>query len=429
MKKLFSIPLNWQVLSIWAILLLSFLGQFARLDSPLGRVSLHELLMLPVILAFFWKYRASFQELLKSRLVWLTGAFLLWTTLTTSWNAAALQLPELLTEGFAYLSRLGLYLAFAAALFLWGRSRDFSSRALLEASYIWLLLQALVGIGQFLLFPDSRLLFYLGWDDHLSRAFGTLLDPGFFGLFMVFGALLSFSFALQFKGQKKRLSIFALAFCMSALALSYSRASYVAFVVAVMVLSFLWKQRSVLLLIPLLVLCIVLLPKDGGGEGQNLLRTRSIEAREEVLEYHTQGISTRELIIGRGWYYESALAIHEKALQANNPEKQETSVRRNNAQAVDNVYLHMLFSTGIIGTIFFAAWLCLLLWQLRYYPELLAAWAAVLVHSLFSTALLYSWCLLILASLTLGKSVRSQRVLALRETSAKTSREKRSTAV
>jgi hypothetical protein len=398
MKKRFSFSLHWQSISLLLILGFAFLGQFSRIDTPVGRLSLHEILMLPVVGVSFWQQRGElFHKVKHSRAFQVALLFLLWAGTTTIWNSYALSIPPLFSEGIAYLARLSIYLAFAFTIQLWVSRKVITGRFLRNALLIWLLLQAIVGVAQFLLLPDTRIYFYLGWDDHLSRAFGTLFDPGFFGLLMGAGALLSYIGAVRSNTRTRTIFTCGLAVFLCALALSYSRASYVAFLAGTFMLSVLWKQRKVLLLIPLLVLCLVLLPKDGGGEGQNLLRTRSIEAREEVLEYHSQNITARELLIGRGWYYESALSLHEAALAEKNPQRQSSSQNRNNAQAVDNIYLHFLFSTGIIGTSFFVAWLGIIFWQNRFSPEFLTLWSLVLVHSLLSSALLYSWVMLMLA--------------------------------
>lgn len=401
MKRQFK-PLTWELAGVYVILALALLGQFARLELPVGRVSLHELVLAPFSLFMIWKYRSNLLPTIRKSIVLLMTVFLFWTAATTFFSAQSLQIPALWTEGSAYLTRLMLYLVFGLGMWLWSRAKNFPAERLRTAVVSWLLLQAAIGLGQYLLFPDTRLLFFLGWDDHLSRAFGTLLDPGFFGLFMAWGALMSFVSATHSTGKRRLFWISALSLCIGALALSYSRASYVAFLAGVGVLSWRWKQRSVLLLIPLLVLCLVLLPKDGGGEGQNLLRTRSIEAREEVLVYHSEGLGVNEILFGRGWYYESALALHEQALLEQDPGKQAAVSPRQNAQAVDNVFLHIFFSTGVVGFALYATWQLLLLWKLRTSPELLAILVAVLAHSLFSTALLYSWSMLLLGVLSVS---------------------------
>ncbi|MBU2577563.1 hypothetical protein KKA69_01905, partial [Patescibacteria group bacterium] len=44
---------------------------------------------------------------------------------------------------------------------------------------------AFIAIGQYIFFPDTRILKYLGWDDHYFRAIGSFLDPAFTGIILV----------------------------------------------------------------------------------------------------------------------------------------------------------------------------------------------------------------------------------------------------
>lgn len=58
----------------------------------------------------------------------------------------------------------------------------------------------LFGYIQFFFYPNLRNLYYLGWDEHLVRMFSTLLDPNFFGAFLV----LFFIFLLGLLTKKNR---------------------------------------------------------------------------------------------------------------------------------------------------------------------------------------------------------------------------------
>lgn len=149
-------------------------------------------------------------------------------------------------------------------------------------------------------------------------------------------------------------------------------------------------------------MAILLIPKDGGGEGQKLLRTNSIEARTEVLNYHTQDFKGLDWLIGRGWYYEGSLQIHRQALSEEKTEFTATS----HARAVDNTYLHVLFSSGLPGLILFGTILTTLAWNLRHSPAAEAILGAVIIHSLFSTALLYPWVWLIGGGLVVAEIIR-----------------------
>lgn len=191
------------------------------------------------------------------------------------------------------------------------------------------------------------------------------------------------------------------------IALSFSRASYVAYIVGFLIYAFLRRQRSILLAIPLLILSLVLIPKDGGGEGQKLFRRNSAEARLEVTEIHAQSFRGLDWLIGKGWYYEGALQVHRQALG-----KSDLSLPPSHAQAVDNSYLHVLFSAGLPGLVWFGGLLLTLIWKLRYNAVLEALLGAVLTHGFFSTALFYPWVWLTVGTLFVaffvGKQPRTQ---------------------
>ncbi|MFH1656290.1 MAG: hypothetical protein ABH956_00775, partial [Candidatus Nealsonbacteria bacterium] len=65
---------------------------------------------------------------------------------------------------------------------------------------------AIFGWFQYLIYPDLRSLIALGWDDHLFRIVGTLIDPTFTAILLVFGVILSL-----IKYQKTKKNIYALA--------------------------------------------------------------------------------------------------------------------------------------------------------------------------------------------------------------------------
>ena len=367
---------NLKKMLFFAVFGLSLLGQFQRMATPFGLVSYHEVVM---VLFLFLSTKELFQKIKSSRTVLFFSLFFIWAGVSTLWNAYLLESMILLTTGGAYLLRTLFYIFFAVA------GTSFASQ---KRAQIWLTVFACIGIGQYLFLPDTRLLFLLGWDDHLNRASATLLDPGFFGLLMASGTLL----AAKSKKQTVLFSLFLLA-----LALSFSRASYVAYIAGILTLSFLTKVKRYMLFIPLLALCLLLVPKDGGGEGQNLLRTNSIAARTEVAEFHTQSLSLSEVLIGRGWYYETARKLHQAGIvkKGGQENKIETNQR---AGSVDNIYLHVFLSTGALG---FGLFLLVLrqVWNHLVNVESKAVFVGVLAHSFFSTTLIYPWVLLLLGTL------------------------------
>ena len=376
--------------------LTSLLGQWQRVNLPVGKVSWHEVFLVVFCFASFLFLPYKIFATLKKKLVLLTLLWFFWILITTTWRSIDQENRLLLQVGLPYLGRMVVYFFSGVSLWVWLKQQPQLKNFVKNWVVFWLIGQMNLGLTQYLLFPDTRELFYLGWDDHLNRALGSLLDPGFFGLLMTFGSFLSFEkFLSTSKNIHRHIWSVSLAAFTLGVALSFSRASYLAFVVGFLVYAFLKRQRSILLAIPLLILVLVLIPKDGGGEGQKLLRTNSAQARLEVAEIHGEAFRGSDWLWGKGWYYEGALQIHRQALG----NELQTIARPSHSQAVDNSYLHVLFSSGLPGLGLFTVILLVVIWRLRFNPASEAVLSAILVHGLFSTALFYPWVWLIAGSL------------------------------
>lgn len=369
----------------------SVLGQFARFSTPVGDVNWHEIAMGVLIMKTIYSWPTTWLKILPAKTFKLAISWLVWILLVTLANSYFDSNRELLINGGAYWLRLCLYFAFVASLWILKTKKVISTKQVIWGVIAWLAMQMLLGLGQYLFYPDTRVLFYLGWDDHLNRAFGTLFDPGYFGLMMVVGVLLT---VYKLSTVNNRTLVVLLAMFMLLLAVSFSRASYLALVVGVLILGLQPAKRRWLLLIPLLVLTLVLIPKDGGGEGQKLLRTRSIAERQEIATRHVSTFPPTEWLYGRGWYYQSAVDYHGG--------EDELPLAPQHSQAVDNAFLHVLLSSGVIGLTLFLTNIAYWLYCLRAETVYIAIWAAVLVHSMFSTAVFYAWVMLLLAVLTIA---------------------------
>jgi hypothetical protein len=392
----------------WLILIggLSVLGQFARLETPLGRLSGHEIVMV-VFIAWIGLdslfNQLSHRKFPRPGLSWLLSPWLwgflwlIWTMVTTMGNAWWWHSSLLLTQGLSYLGRTLLYVIFARSLYGAVQFRLVSRQHLTWGISIWLILQTLFGLGQYLFLPDTRLFKLLGWDDHFNRAFGTLFDPGFYGLILGMSVIWWLEQLLS-KKIPSWLSQIMIVLSLIMVVLTYSRASYVALGLGLLVWIVSRRQVRGLLLIVALMLGVLLAPKDGGGEGQKLLRTNSVAAREEVIVHHTRSITWPEILVGRGWYYEGARQLQVQGISQDAGQTVvDQSVGRNNAQSVDNLYLHVFLSTGTVGTLLFT--ISLGLWLKQLWPDILlrTTMMIILCHSLFSTSLLYPWVLLLIA--------------------------------
>lgn len=238
---------------------------------------------------------------------------------------------------------------------------------------------AIVGLGQYLFFPDIRALQVLEWDPHYFRVVGTFLDPGFTGLILVFTLIL-----LTLHPLKNRLvNLISWTASYLAFALTYSRSSYLAFLAAMAYIA--WRRKSlkfVLFIVILFFTTLYALPRSPGGEGVNLERTSSIQARIANWKNSLTIIKDHPLLgVGFNTY---------RYTQREYGFLDDSNWLKSHAGAgADSSLLFVAATTGVVG-------LAAYLWYLRSLYQLStinyslkATLVAVLVHSLFLNSLFY----------------------------------------
>ncbi len=253
---------------------------------------------------------------------------------------------------FLYLLRLLTY----PSIFFAARFVGFNK--LKNPLIISLSIFSILGLFQYFIFPDMRFLKNLGFDDHYFRLIGSLYDPNFSGA--IFAAT-----SLFLLGNSKFLHSIPF---VGLLALTFSRASYLAFAAGLIYLLITRKRAKFLLLLPLLGLIVYLIPKPF-GEGVNLMRTFSIFSR---LGSWQEGIT---LFFQRpifGWGYNTLRGIGNSRFQ------------------IDNSYIFLLATTGIAGLISFTNLIITLLKNTRNVGLKVLA-MSILVHSIFNNSLFFIW--------------------------------------
>ncbi len=213
------------------------------------------------------------------------------------------------------------------------------------------------GLLQYIVMPDMRFLKNLGFDDHYYRLVGSLLDPNFTGLVLSVLALLVLALG---RGKSRLLALVPL----TALVLTFSRASFSAFSASLLYLIITKRQLKLLVLFVFLILVLYLVPKPF-GEGVNLLRTFSITSRVEN-QAAALKIFLAHPIIGVGFNTLST--------------------------GVDNSFLFVLATTGLLG---FSAFVYFLknVWVISRSNAARAGLIAIFVHSLFNNSFFYTWVL------------------------------------
>jgi hypothetical protein len=229
------------------------------------------------------------------------------------------------------------------------------------------------GILQYLLLPDTRFLHIFGWDNHYYRLISTLLDPAFTGMILVltFGLWQSGEFSKTFSKFKLLIQVLLSV----GVAATFSRASYLALFILLILL--LLTQRIHLkraLLIGLIFIAAVLTLPKPGGEGVNLTRTSTTEARSKNAQQNLVYLKGAQWLWGRGLFNSDNTADYQTSSHAAFP---------------DSLPVLLLNATGVGGSL-----LTLMVakkWLINWWKKD-SLWASlllvVLIHSLFNNTLL-----------------------------------------
>jgi O-antigen ligase len=208
----------------------------------------------------------------------------------------------------------------------------------------------LLGFLQYIFYQDLGNLYYLGWDKHLYRLFGTFLDPNFAGIFFSIFTVFVLGYLLEEKDTKKKVfySILSL-LSVVAVVFTYSRTALFSLIVSILVFLVMSKKiKNFLIFIPFLILIIVSSPKIFQTEGTNLFRSVSSIERLKSIE-RAGKIFVGNPVLGVGFdTYRYAQYKYGFISGA----KWETS---HSGSGADNSYLFILATTGIIGFITYAA--------------------------------------------------------------------------
>jgi O-antigen ligase len=263
---------------------------------------------------------------------------------------------------------------------------------------------AVSALVQYLIFPYLGPITVSGWDPHLYRAVGSFLDPGFTGIILVF-ALLSVGLSRKLINLPRNTWSLLMGLFYITLALTYSRASYISFLVGFGIVALRYKAfRWFAKLLVVMFVTILLLPRPS-GEGVRLERENSFRARIENWS-HTLKIASRYPIFGVG--YNTFRFAQEKEGYLKPGEDNHA------ASGSDSSWLLILATTGITGTTIFSLFIYKIIRQISlHYSELslitISSLAGLFIHAWFLNSLFYPWVLAWI-SLLIGMSVGESKV-------------------
>lgn len=300
----------------------------------------------------------------------------------------SLNLDEFFISG-GYLFR---WIIYAALYFVF---KDLNVRGMVDYLVVIGTAVGVFGLIQYWRWPNLRGLEALGWDPHSFRVAGTFIDPGYTGIILVFTLL-----AILTREKIKTLGWQAILFQWFvviinglALALTMSRASWLALVAGMGAISLLKKSIFHLLTALIFVCAAIIMVPQPVGEGGKIFRTYTIAARIENWK-ETIGIIKNNLFFGVGF---NTLRYTRRHFEVEQPHDWRQS---HSGAGVDSSWLFVLTTTGILGfSLYVWIWFRQIResfsswnrWRRLNSLLILATLAALFTHSLFLNSQFYPW--------------------------------------
>jgi|GEM_PF-319193 len=426
---------------IFGYLLVFPFGQLVRLPFSSGsevRVYLTDIFVLLMIVFWgIWRIKTRKENKERAALFWPILVFIGVAALSLLFNVSRLAGGETFVASL-YLLRFIFYAGVYFVVFDLQVEQPRISHFLTLAGG----LTACFGLLQYLWFPDLRVWLEAGnWDPHYYRAIGTFLDPGFLGMIMVLNLILLYRLVTgekyfwrfgrpsqisspQFCPQNScgisgpswakkalypvgrslygaksesskiwmgfpRQKLFRLSLILNTivtylcLMLTYSRSSYLAYLLGMAVIAWIKKApRFFLAVLIIFTLTILVLPRPG-GEGVKLERESTIQARIRNWR-QSLTIAGDHPVFGVGF---NAYRYAQRDYGFLGEEKWQ----QNHAGAgADSSLLFVLATTGIVGFAIYG-WILKKVLSGTCGLAVFASMTALLGHSFFLNSLFYPW--------------------------------------
>jgi len=249
---------------------------------------------------------------------------------------------------------------------------------------------SILGVTQYVLYPDLRNLSYAGWDPHFYRLFSTILDPNFAGIIIVVTFFLGIYMYQELR--YRYLILFVQCMILVSLILTLSRSSWIAFIFPF--IWFIWKKRIWYLMgiLAVFIIALFFLPLPY-KQITPVLRQESSMARLNNWIFSIRLIQKKP-ILGYGF---NLLGSHKPVSLVYDGMQLSHS-----SSGLDNSFLFVFATTGIVGGI---AWIYLIytLWHIKISDtqkkrSLLHIFrmslVAIGIHSLFINSQFFPWIMI-----------------------------------
>jgi len=385
----------------WGIIfaLLSILvGQLFRIPyGEGGGIVLSDILLPVIVLIYFWRL-IYFGKIPKSPLtlplLWFIIIALVGLLATLSIYTAS----ENLVAAF-YLFRLIIYTLFFYVVLAEDKSYQF-----LDLLF-WIGFGfAVAGLVQYFIFPDLSKLGLTGWDPHFQRVFSTFLDPNFAGGFLAILILLATSlwFYGFWKDKILRFAVFVPVY-LAAFYLTYSRSSYLALALGLLILGLIKARRIVVILFAAALIFFSIVPfeklPERFQERLSGITSLDLTAQARLKSWQLGGkILEDHLWLGTGYNH----------LYSVKAEYDKTVAPGHSAFGFDSSFLTIAVGTGILGIIPFILLYIIIFYQavVKYKKgkplqqgmglAMIAIIPSLVVHSTFVNSLLYPQLMIVL---------------------------------
>ncbi len=371
-------------------------GEILRFRFGAAAVGAVDLCLLVIILSWiiFIKKKNNYKLLKPLAAFMLIAIFSLFINLTSYTSSQIIN-------SSMYLFRFILYASIYFVIVDLGKTFNPKISKYMFGSAILILI---FGFLQIFFYPSLKNLYYLGYDEHMYRMFGSFLDPNFLGIFLV----LSFVFVFVLRDQltPKKWNYFIWIFLLLdfiALILTFSRGAILMFVVCSIIYSIiLGKWKIAVGVIAGLIIIFSLLSPFFYLENVNPFRIASSVSRLESTKTAITIFKKEPMGVGFNTYRFAREKFGDTDASIWGPS--------HSGSGVDNSFALILVTTGFIG---FATYLYLLyrIFRLglgevkknKYGLILVVSLGGLIINALFINSLLYGFVMIwiwVLAALT-----------------------------
>lgn len=375
---------NPEKIIILILTLVFSFGQILRLTA-INEVVFHLNDLLIGLLVLFWlikkiinKSPINLDGISKSAFLFILTALISLLT-----NILNYQLREILISGLYPLRWTGYLFIYIILL-----NEKVSAKIIINSILLSIFLISLLGLSQYLFFPDLTILALDNWDPHLYRLTAPFFDPTFTGAILVSGLIFIINI---YWNQKKPFYFWLICFLIYiAASLTYSRAVYLFYFISVLIISLVKKSPKFFLsLIFIGILTLLVLPKQK-SYGTKLDRRETLFARVENWK-QSLIIFKNQPIFGSGF---NTYRYTQKKYGFLTEENYQNT---HSGGGADSSLLFILATTGIVGLL---AYLNLLRQVFKktlidiknpLNLSLFAILIGLLAHSIFTNSLFYPW--------------------------------------